>query len=82
MPGLHPMSNNVPPAVITTVGKRYHKRGIRAMAFSPEHEVLISVGFDVNGYAWDTNSFLMQLKLVGHRSPLLSVKIVKHETER
>jgi hypothetical protein len=52
------------------------------MAYSPEHEVLISVGFDITAYAWDVNSYLMQIRLIGHRCPLLDVKIVTHETER
>ena len=71
-----------PPCVVAICGPKYHRHGIRALAFSAEHEVLVSVGFDINAFAWDTNSYLMQARLIGHRCSLVDVKIVKHETER
>jgi hypothetical protein len=70
------------PEIAAVCGPKHHRRGIRAVAYSAEHEVLISVGYDVTGFAWDVNSCLLQIKLVGHRAPLLDVKIVKHDIER
>lgn len=59
-----------------------HIHGILSLAYSNEHDLIISAGFDYNAFCWERSTGHMHMKLNGHRRPLIGVVIVRHETQR
>lgn len=59
-----------------------HYHGILSLAFSDEHDLIISAGFDFDANCWDRSTSYLHMKLTGHRRPLIGVVIVRHETQR
>lgn len=53
-----------------------HKRSVRSMAFSQQHDLLITAGFDYEAIGWDLATRCPMLRLKGHRQSLVSVTIV------
>lgn len=59
-----------------------HKHGVLSLAYSDEHELIISAGFDVRANCWDRCSNHIRMRLVGHRVSLIGVAIVRQEAQR
>lgn len=59
-----------------------HYHGVLSLAYSSEHDLILSAGFDYDASCWDRSSSHLHMKLVGHRHSLIGVVIVEHETQR
>lgn len=59
-----------------------HYHGVLSLAYSSEHDLILSAGFDFDANCWDRSSSHLQMKLVGHRLSLIGVVVVEHETQR
>lgn len=59
-----------------------HNHGVLSLAYSDEHELIISAGFDVMANCWDRCSNHVRMRLVGHRVSLIGVAIVRQEAQR
>ena len=59
-----------------------HNHGILSVAYSDEHDLIISAGLDVDANCWDRCSSHVRMKLVGHTLSLIGVAIVRHEAQR
>lgn len=59
-----------------------HFHGILSLAYSDEHDLIISAGFDFDALCWERSTRHMHMKLEGHNRSLIGVQIVRHETQR
>ncbi|CAM9298583.1 unnamed protein product [Ectocarpus fasciculatus] len=59
-----------------------HYHGVLSLAYSSEHDLILSAGFDFDASCWDRSTSHLHMKLVGHRHSLIGVVIVEHETQR
>ena len=59
-----------------------HYHGVVSLAYSDEHDLIFSAGFDFDANCWDRSTSHLHMKLVGHRLSLIGVVIVEHETQR
>ncbi|CAM9151762.1 unnamed protein product, partial [Discosporangium mesarthrocarpum] len=59
-----------------------HFHGVLSVAFSTEHDVIVTAGFDYEALCWDRSTRHLLQRLAGHRHSLIGVVIVRHETER
>eukprot|EP00752_Nemacystus_decipiens_P011039 g9808.t1 len=59
-----------------------HYHGVLSLAYSSEHDLILSAGFDFDANCWDRSTSHLHMKLVGHRVSLIGVVVVEHETQR
>lgn len=59
-----------------------HYHGVLSLAYSSEHDLILSAGFDFDANCWDRSTRHLHMKLVGHRLSLIGVVVVEHETQR
>lgn len=59
-----------------------HYHGVLSLAYSNEHDLILSAGFDFDANCWDRSTSHLHMKLVGHRVSLIGVAVVEHETQR
>jgi hypothetical protein len=51
--------------------------GIRKMVYGSRSDVIVGAGFQFSGLVWDASSNRLLMKLVGHRSTIIDVAILK-----
>lgn len=58
-----------------------HKFAMRSLVYAPEHELLLGGGFDFDLYVWDPWTRLLSMRLTGHMTSVLMLKIayIPHE---
>ncbi|CAM9316088.1 unnamed protein product, partial [Hapterophycus canaliculatus] len=71
---------NLSPRKLFVLVGHYH--GVLSLAYSSEHDLLLSAGFDFDANCWDRSTRHLHMKLVGHRLSLIGVVVVEHETQR
>jgi WD40 repeat protein len=54
-----------------------HKKGVRQLIYSQKNDLLLSVGFEFDCYAWALESKHLVMTLSGHRFPLVGVQLVQ-----
>lgn len=59
-----------------------HYHGVLSLAFSDEHDLILSAGFDFDAICWDRSTNRLYMKLEGHRRSLIGVAVVQHEAQR
>ncbi|TYZ61783.1 hypothetical protein PybrP1_000382, partial [[Pythium] brassicae (nom. inval.)] len=59
-----------------------HSHGVKQLAYSAQHDLLLSAGFEYDALGWDLASRQVVLRLAGHRAPLVGVQIALFQTER
>lgn len=59
-----------------------HRHGVKQLAYSAQHDLLLSAGFEFDALGWDLASRQVVLRLAGHRAPLVGVQIARFQTER
>jgi hypothetical protein len=59
-----------------------HKFVMRSLVYAKEHELIVGAGFDYDIYAWDPWTRLLTMKLSGHLTSLLCVRIANIPHER
>lgn len=59
-----------------------HFHGVLSLAYSNEHDLIISAGFDFDANCWERSTSHLHMKLAGHRRSLIGVAIAEHETQR
>lgn len=58
-----------------------HSHGVLSLAYSIEHDVLISAGFEYDALCWEGSTNRLRMKLEGHRRSLIGVAIVRQKTQ-
>jgi hypothetical protein len=56
---------------------RGNETGIRKLLYAPKSNVIVGAGFNFDGVVWDASSNQMLMKLVGHRSTILDMAVLK-----
>ncbi|CAM9511695.1 unnamed protein product [Ectocarpus sp. 12 AP-2014] len=77
---LEKAAKNLAPKKLFVLVGHYH--GVLSLAYSSEHDLILSAGFDFDASCWDRSTSHLHMKLVGHRHSLIGVVIVEHETQR
>jgi hypothetical protein len=65
-----------------TVELTGHKFAMRSLVYAKEHELIVGAGFDFDIYAWDPWTKLLTMRLSGHLTSILAVRLANIPHER